>query len=371
MKAVIVNCSDTFEYRVDMIYDCLKNMGWQVEVIASDYMHIEKRKRVINKPDYIAVNTVPYKKNISLTRLYSHYNFVNKAKRMLEEKSFDLLYLVVPANSVAAIAKKYKQSKNIKIIIDIIDLWPESLPIKVTDRFPFSIWANMRDKNLKYADYIITECNLYKEKLKNVLAGKKVRTVYWCHKDSRREYVPTSTLSDELTLCYLGSVNNIIDIPKIGEIVRKLAEQQPVTVKLIGAGEKKKELAATLNAAGAKVVDYGKVYDYDKKKEIIDTCHYGINIMKSTVNVGISMKSIDYLEMGLPIINSLEGDLGRIIEENGCGVNIFDKECISQILVYSNNNIRQKSNNVYRESFSSQVFNENLSCIIDEVVGLG
>lgn len=368
MKAVIVNCSDTFEYRVDMVYDCLKNMGWQIEVIASDYMHIEKKKRVIDKADYISVNTIPYKKNISLKRLYSHYDFAKKAKKLLADKSFDLLYLVVPANSVATIAKKYKENKNVKIIIDIIDLWPESLPIKGTDKFPFSMWANVRNENLKYADYIITECDLYRQKLKKVLAGKKVETIYWCHKNNHREYVPTSTLSNELTLCYLGSVNNIIDIPRIGEIVQELAEKQSVTVKLIAAGEKKQELIAVLKTSGAKVVDCGKVYEYDKKKEIIDTCHYGINIMKSTVNVGISMKSIDYLEMGLPIINSLEGDLGRIIEENSCGVNTFDEECISQISNYSDKNMRQNSANVYREKFSSQVFNENLSYIIDEIV---
>lgn len=369
MKAVIVNCSDTFEYRVDMVYDCLKNMGWQVEVIASDYMHIEKKKRTIDKPGYIPINTIPYKKNISLTRLYSHHNFAKKAKKMLADKSFCLLYLVVPANSVAAIAKKYKNSKNVKIIIDIIDLWPESLPIKGTDKFPFSIWANIRNKNLRYADCIITECDLYREKLKNVLAGKRVETIYWCHKDNHKEYVPTSTLSDELTLCYLGSVNNIIDIPRIGEIVQKLTQKQSVTVKLIAAGEKKQELIAALKTAGAKVVDCGKVYEYDKKKQIIDTCHYGINIMKPTVNVGISMKSIDYLEMGLPIINSLEGDLGRIIEEYSCGVNI--KNIVENIglLKETNMEMRKKSRYVYEMFFSEKIFNDRLFWIINGVFG--
>jgi len=177
MKTVIINCSDTFEYRVDMVCGCLKEMGWQVEVVASDFMHIEKRKRVVNKQDYIAVDTIPYKKNLSVRRLYSHYNFVQKAKKIIAQKEFDLLYLVVPPNSVATIAKKYKDNNNVKIIMDIIDLWPESLPFKGKNIFPFSIWANVRNKSLKYADCIITECDLYREKLKAVLKDKKIDTL--------------------------------------------------------------------------------------------------------------------------------------------------------------------------------------------------
>ncbi len=367
MKAVIVNISDVVEYRVDMVYDCLKKMGWQVEVIASDFMHIEKKKRTLDKPDYIAVKTVPYKRNISLKRLYSHYDFAKKAKKLIDDKSFDLLYLVVPANSVAAIAKKYRKNKNVKIIIDIIDLWPESLPFKGTDRFPFSIWANVRNKNLKYADYIVTECDLYRDKLKKVLTGRKVQTIYWCHKEAKYPYRETRTLPEELTLCYLGSVNNIIDIPKIAEVVRKLTEKQAVTVKLIAAGERKQELINSLKEAGAKVVDCGKVYEYDKKKEIIDTCHYGINIMKPTVNVGISMKSIDYLEMGLPIINSLKGDLGRIIEEYGCGVNIFEDESLAHISNYIDMNIRRRAVEIFQIKFSNQVFEDKIRLIVGSI----
>lgn len=364
-KAVIICCSDTFEYRVDMVYKSLKNAGWQVEVITSDYMHIEKRKRKVSAQDYTSVNTIPYKKNISIRRLYSHYDFAKKSYDILKKKDVDLLYLVIPANSIATIAKKIKKKSNVKVILDIIDLWPESLPIGKTNEFPFNLWGNIRNRGVKYADYIITECDLYRSKLDSVLKDKKVKTIYWCHKKNKDFYKRTTTLPNELTLCYLGSVNNIIDIPKITEVVASLLQKESVVVKLIAAGEKKQELKDSLMNIGARVIDYGKVYDYVKKKEIIDTCHYGINIMKETVSVGISMKSIDYLEMGLPIINNLDGDLANLIEKYECGINIRNKSTYD-LGVY-NIMMRNNCRKLYENFFSEEEFNKRLSNVLYEI----
>ncbi|UNT93032.1 hypothetical protein [Allobaculum sp. Allo2] len=44
--------------------------------------------------------------------------------------------------------------------------------------------------------------------------------------------------------------------------------------------------------------------------------------MKPDVQAGLSMKTLDYLQGGLPVINSLEGDVHDWIEEYRCGINI-------------------------------------------------
>lgn len=367
-KAIIVNCSDVVEYRVDMVYECMKKYGWKVEVITSDYMHIEKKKRIVHKKNYVTVKTIPYKKNISFRRLYSHYDLAKKVYNLLKNKQYDLLYIIVPPNSMASIAKKVKKNTNAKVVMDIIDLWPESFPVKGTDKFPFSIWGNIRNKYIKYADYIITECDLYQKELKNVLKDKMVKTIYWSHKDNDCQYYLSNTLAEHLTLCYLGSVNNIIDIDEIQRVVGEQTKTQQVTVKLIAAGEKKDELICKLKEIGAEVIDYGKIYDYKKKKEIIDTCHYGINIMKNTVKVGISMKSIDYLEMGLPIINNLNADLGEIIKVQECGINIFDKDDLKiDIKNYNYEEIRNKTRGVYNLYFTRTNFQSSLMSVINEI----
>lgn len=46
--------------------------------------------------------------------------------------------------------------------------------------------------------------------------------------------------------------------------------------------------------------------------------------MKSTVCVGVTMKSIDYFQFGLPIINNIPHDTEKIVREYKCGYNISD-----------------------------------------------
>lgn len=366
MNIVIVNSSDTFEERIDMVYEFFEKRGDKVTVLASDFMHIEKKKRKIRKNGYIAVETKPYRKNISLARLYSHYDFTSKCLKLLKGMEFTLLYIVVPPNSQAEIAKKYYKNKNIKIIMDIIDMWPESLPIKGTGRFPFSLWGNIRNYNLKYADYIITECNLYQRKLGKWINNKKVSTVYWAHKNNN---IGDNTMTvelpqKELHLCYLGSINNIIDIAEIGRIIGELSKEIKVVLKIIGGGEKKDVLIEEVKKQGAEVINYGKIYDFQKKKEIMDTCHYGLNIMKDTVCVGLSMKSIDYWECGLPIINNLSGDTKEIVEKGNCGVNISEDSWKQKVLE-CDVSLKSCSSLVFQKYFTAKALEENMRKLIE------
>lgn len=365
-KVVIVNSSDIFEYRINLMVDIFKKNGCQVKVVTSDFMHIEKKKRKQGKKDYYYIETVPYRKNISVQRLWSHCKFSIDAYKRIKNWKFDLLYLVVPPNSQAWIAKKYCSS-DVKIIMDIIDLWPESLPTGYTDLFPFTLWAGIRNHNLKYADFVITECNMYRERLQKYLDNKKTETLYWVHKDSHAERRPCPDNAN-LSLCYLGSINNIIDIPAIGRIIKELAISRPVVLKIIGDGERRNELIETAEEAGAKVIFYGKIYDFQEKQNIFDTCHFGINIMKKQVCVGLSMKSIDYFEAGLPILNNLSGDTEKLVEKYSVGINLKDLKKCEDIWGLTWEEYRLKVRGVYEMLFSYQKFQRKFEEIVNSVL---
>lgn len=52
-----------------------------------------------------------------------------------------------------------------KLVFDFIDMWPESMPGEKLHRtLPFLYWKNLRDKSLRYADHIFSECNLYRDR---------------------------------------------------------------------------------------------------------------------------------------------------------------------------------------------------------------
>lgn len=374
MKVAIVNCFDTYEDRVDLIHDFFINKGHNVTVIQSDFRHFKKVKRTKSKQDFIFVRSKPYYKNMSLARMKSHYDFAKRVFQFVENLEPDLLYVMVPPNSLAKFATKYKRKhNNVKLIFDLIDLWPETMPVgKVKFLPPFCFWGEMRNNALKYADFVITECDLYQKILKKYLNGVKVKTVYLAKREIKIDSYPVIN-KDKIHLCYLGSINNIIDIPKIKKLINEINKIKPVTLHIIGDGENKDVLINEIKSTGAIVKYHGKIYDPQKKQDIFDKCYFGLNIMKDTVCVGLTMKSIDYFQGGLPIINNIQADTANIVDKFKIGINVANENIeylAAKVVSFDVEKLlamQKDTKDVFDSLFSFHAFNEKLKDVIKEL----
>jgi hypothetical protein len=82
------------------------------------------------------------------------------------------------------------------------------------------------------------------------------------------------------------------------------------------------------------------------------------------------MKSIDYLECGIPIINNLQGDLHRIVENENCGVNVGSDGWIDKILTSSiTSEMRIRAYESYEKHFDIKSFERKLSTVLESVCG--
>ena len=52
MNVFIINSADTYEHRVDLLYSYFKKQGNHVTVLASDFRHIAKERRMEPKEGY-------------------------------------------------------------------------------------------------------------------------------------------------------------------------------------------------------------------------------------------------------------------------------------------------------------------------------
>lgn len=356
MKVTIVNCFDTYEQRVDMVLSFFKNRGDDVKVYTSDFRHFKKIKRDDVKDHYIFFGAKPYYKNLSVARLKSHSQLAKDIFIRLRKEQNDLLWILLPPNSFVREAKKFKiQNPQTKVIFDIMDMWPETMPIgKLKSFFPFTIWKNLRDKNIACADLVVTECDLFKKKLQKYVASEKMKTIYLA-RDVEKYKENVNIPKDVLSLCYLGSINNIIDINVIQNIIKSLALNKKVKLHIIGDGEKRQELLEKSEQAGAEVIYHGKVYDLEEKQRIFSVCHYGLNIMKESVYVGLTMKSIDYFEAGLPVINNIKGDTWKFVEKEKIGYNLDSNTDYDAVAEYDVD-MRRRTKNFFENTFSTTCF---------------
>ena len=320
MKVYVITHSSTYEARAEAVGAWFAARGASVTWIFSDFDHHQMKNVFRKREDHVYLHMAPYRANLSPGRLRSIRAFAGSVKAYLEGKEADLLWFLIPANSFVPAAKRLKEKTGAKVVFDIIDLWPESLPVSRGKELPpLRAWKAVRDRDLDCADQIFTECGLYRELVR--LPEERTETLYWFKERgaARREHVPDP---GTLRIAYIGSINHLIDGRTAAELVRCLKEERKVAVQVIGNGEGKEGFLRELREAGAEVTDHGTVYDEEEKAAIFSACDFGLNMMVPQVRVGLTMKSLDYLAYGLPLLNSIPGDTWELTEACGAGINV-------------------------------------------------
>ena len=329
-RAVVISCFHYYPYRVRLILDQLRAQGYACTYLIADFDHITKKHFIAAVPDVEHIHTLAYEKNLSIKRIRSHQAFSCDAMRRVEALAPDLLYVLVPPNTLAKLAL----------------------------RLPFAVWRRTRDGALPAADRVYTECALFQQVLADRLAGKDVRVLPLTRPRVTAPQPPRAPRGDTLTLCYLGSINNIIDIATLSILLQHMAALRPVKLHVIGDGEARETLLNAAKAAGAQVEFHGYLYEAVEHQPIFDQCHFGINVMKSSVCVGLTMKSLDYFAGGLPVINTIAGDTRALIKQYGAGVEVDRADLagtarrIADLSVEENERMRQNAVRMFEEKFS-------------------
>ncbi len=373
--AVLISCFNHHSNRMCVMEAYLQSRGYSTLYLTSDYDHMQKEFFVCQVPGAVQLPVRSYRRNLSVDRILSHRDFAKEVYRYLESLPQEpaMVVAILPPNFLGAYLKKYKtRHKNVKLIFDLFDLWPETFPSGKAKKLlapAFWVWGALRDRALPAADRILAECDLFRQKL-GLQQDPRCHTMYLAGKRAEGLDLSPCLPKDSLSLCYLGSINNIIDISAISQLVGELAQKRPVQVHVIGKGERREEFLAALESAGAAVFDHGVIYDPVQQQQIISRCHFGLNIMKPTVCVGLTMKSVDYWSHDLPIINSIPADTQRLVTQEGVGI-ALQADTARRILALSEQELLQMRENVhkmYDRYFDSGVILRDLDEFLKEIV---
>lgn len=359
--AYFISSTNHYNVRTGKFVNDYVKKGYDVIYVTSDFDHMTKKRYCFNEyKNSRQLRVISYKKNLSISRILSHLMFSYKTFYMLLACKPELVYVEVPNNSLVKSSAKYKKINNAEIIVDVFDMWPESMPVKTKNmivNWGFDIWRNFRNKNLKFADQIWIECDYYRELLSAQKINLPMETKYLKLKNAETS-IEMKVSEEEIDLCYLGSINNIIDISLIEKIVSEFAKNKRTRIHIIGDGERKDEFLDILKKNSIEIIDHGKVYEIDKLQEIFDQCWFGINVLREDLAIGITMKSISYFRGGLPIINTVQGDTSRFVEECNIGINVDRhdvKSCVLRILNITKDDLacmKNNTRNLFEQKFA-------------------
>lgn len=372
-----------FLYIAKMLAKSNKN---NIEIITSDFSHT--RKTNFNKIDKIdgikftVCHETGYERNVSLKRFISHKELaINIKKYLKERKKPDLIYLAVPSLSVGKICTKFCDKNDIKLIIDIQDLWPEAFKmvfnIPIISNLIFFPMKKQADYIYSRADEIVavseTYCNralkVNKKTKKglSVFLGTDLKYFDECKKNNKIEFD-----DDVIRIAYIGTLGHSYNIKFVIDAISILNKKGINNIKFIvmGDGPLKKEFEEYAKERNINCEFTGKL-KYENMIGLLCSCDIAVNPIKAKSAGSIINKVGDYAAAGLPVINSQESKEYRyLIDENQIGINVEndDSNSMSSAIElmcsdykkrkeYGNNNRKLAEKKFDRQNTYSKIIN--------------
>jgi len=363
MNVTIISSFDVNDHRVELLQNGLSVEGHQVSVLLPDFRHSQKYRRANAPRGAELLPAKPYYHNFSLSRIRSHVRFSEDAMARARALHPDVLWVLVPPNSLVKAAARYKKERpELKLVLDVMDLWPETMPVAGFSHTPPGwIWRNLRDRYLDRADVVVTESGGYWKTLQKSCDRRKLYTLYTT-RDMQLRRLNGRPPADRIALCLLGRLDQYVDFPAVGRLVRECG--YPVDLHVIGEGEESSKLRQTAESAGANVIFHGEVYSTEKKWSIFDRCHCGLNLLKAELSPERALKSEDYLKASMPVINNVRGAMWDFVERYPVGLNYDGGTTITGVKLLALQSRREQIQALYDTYFAEKIFAIKLRDII-------
>ena len=372
------------EYRFTIIGNHLSSLGHEVIWYTSSFSHHFKKQRCYDWKD-IDVNSlfkirlVPtpgYKSNRSLNRVIRDWVFGLKVYNERNKRLSKPDLIIYGENPLTFGYAGYKLAKYFKVpvICDQGDLWPEfiinSFPKKSQKlvKFLFSpVFVNRKmiykglDGLFALAEpYLSIPLNIapsLKNKpnviIYNGIDVVKFREEKSSDKDFFIKTLPKK-LDNDVWFVFAGTLGPSYDILNLLKVAGLLYEESNESIKIIiaGDGPLKREVNEFLVTYKGDIVTYVGQLNPENLAELYQKCDVGLSTYTQYSNVEMCDKFYDYTAAGLSIINSLTGQVSKVIEESDIGINYLagDTAQLHEAMV-SLSNDRIKNKEMARRSY--------------------
>lgn len=360
--------------RSNMAFKYFLSRDFDTRTLYSSFSHSLKIFRRLENKKCIPISTIGYKSSLSLKRIFSYFIFAFNVYRYLRKVKADVIYLNLPPN-LLSLAVFLSRDKKTKIIIDILDLWPESYPAnnffkKIVFFFLGIIPKQIRKYAINNCNFCITESELFFNQLE--LNNKTNSKIIYLKKD--QNFYPLATyVSKDLSIVYLGNIGKIYDFDSLFKIIKEVEKSRPVHLHIIGLGPMSVWFFENLKINKIKYTYHGATFDEKVKNEVLSSCWFGFNGYKKDTEVALSYKSIDYLSSGVPLLNSAKEDTFKIVNENNIGFN-FEVEKLDNLIkslsIISKSDIiemKRKAYLVFCDKFSGESYYEEMDSVVEHI----
>ena len=395
-------------HRTGILSKLISNNRKDIDVIwwTSTFNHFTKEKmfeqsiKIDVQPNFkmIAINGGGYSKNVSLKRVSDHYKINDIFKNMiLLEEIPDIIISSFPTIGLCESAISFAQEKNIPILIDYRDMWPEVYIDLIPKPFRFVGNILFYSLNRRVAKIFQNTTGLIgvTEGFLNIALKKAKR-----EKNNFDSVFPLGYLKNQydekdltnaqdywekllskkvkLRICFFGAIGYQSDWETIISCAKNAYYNNlPIEFVICGTGDMLNNLI--YKTQKIRNVVFPGFVSAAKISVLMQLSDFGLCAFLSKDNYlnAVPGKSIEYMSGGLPILNSLKNsELGNLITHHNIGFNYDSDESLLKIiknvleLKINMNEKRININKLYQEKFDSNTVYMNYLHHIENCISL-
>jgi glycosyltransferase involved in cell wall biosynthesis len=301
---------------------------------------------------------IGYRKNISVARIANHYHLAWKFRRFAEkEVPPDLIVSSLPTAELSLQAVRYARRRSIAVVLDARDMWPdlliEAIPtalrwfahpaivhlrrvmaeachhatsiIGITPAFvEWALGYAQRPRSVNDADFPLANDSPPSEQ---PLEAEAIQ--FWNERGIR--YPP-----DRFIICFFGNIGTAekYDWQYVLEAAGELQSRRlPISFVICGDGDGLARLKR--NAASCSNIVFGGWVNAPQITALMRFSQLGLIPYRNRKDFQASYpnKAIEYLSAGLPMVSSLNGELGKLLMEERVGSIFHSGKELSRIIV--------------------------------------
>jgi len=328
--------------RYAFIANMFSERGHKVTWWTSNFSHTGKkyrckgtREKIINPNLTIRLLQTPsYKNNVSFTRLYNHYIYGRRfeTEAMKAKERPDIILASLPPIESAGAAIKIGRKLKSKVVIDIQDIWPDVylfiLPKCLKSMGKILLYRLFQKANTIYrnadalmavsADYLKRGIMVCRNTKPSMLLHLGIDLKFYdSHKQSHGFFL--SKKAEEIWITYIGTLGKTYDLDTVLESAIHFLDDSNLKFIIAGDGPEYPRLKKKVLEKNIHNIVFTGMLNYQDLVHLLGLSAVGLNAYAPDAPQTFPNKVFDYFAASLPVINSIPGELQRLLEENQAG----------------------------------------------------